>query len=92
MGAQTVSDIYRTGEANGTFRTAYYLTYYNDEVTIQGISGVFTIMCAKELTAFFVLRGVKVLKFSRVKNGRVRPIEVNTDDLLKRFFRDSRSR
>ena len=87
MGAQRVADVYRTAEHGSTFRTAYYLSYYGSEVTAQGISGKFTIMCAKELVAFFVMAGIKTVRFTRVKHGKARMVEVDTEQWLRRLYR-----
>lgn len=52
MGAQIITEIYRTREQNGTYHAAYTITYFGSTAQIQGLSGRVSPACIRELIRY----------------------------------------
>jgi type III secretory pathway component EscU len=71
MAEQAIQVIYRTGEANNTYRTAYNITFFSGTAVLQGVSGTVTMQCWRELMCYFILKGIKQYQYERKKHGKV---------------------
>ena len=57
MGAETIVELYRTKEFNGTFSIAVTISFFNNVATIQGLSGTVQPSDIKEILGYLKERG-----------------------------------
>lgn len=75
MAEQILTSAYRTGEVNGEgFRNCFTLQYcFGSAVEIHGLSGKYCLADRRELEAFFLFKGIKEVRFYRLKHGEMIP-------------------
>lgn len=77
MGAETIVELYRTKEKNGTFSISVTISFFNNVATIQGLSGTVQLSDIKEILAYLKAKGcthavyvrksgVKTINLSRI--------------------------
>ena len=77
MGAETIVELYRTKEKNGTFSIAVTISFFNSIATIQGLSGTVQPSDIKEILSYLKAKGcthavyvrksvVKTINLSRI--------------------------
>lgn len=74
MAEQIVVTIFRTGEKDGTFVSAYFISFFNNRATIQGVSSTVTFACRAELKDYFISKNMKEIEYVRIKKGVVRKV------------------
>lgn len=72
MGAEIITEIFRTGENGGTFNSSCTIQYFNGNAVLQGLSGRFTKACYKEIMDHLKAKGIKEVKF--IRHGKLRTI------------------
>jgi len=71
MAFETLTGIYRTKEANGTYRSAVCLSFIGEDVWVHGLTSTLPPSCFKELYNFIKDAGYSRAKYFRKKNNKV---------------------
>lgn len=75
MGAQLLSEIYRTNEGKGTYMLAVTIVYAGDVAYLYGLDESPSLRCLREIRQHLRSRGVSVVRHERFHNGRFHPVE-----------------
>lgn len=78
MGAQTVVEVYRTGEdkVNKTFISCVTISYFDDIAFVQGLSGTFTTKCWREMYDYLEKKGCRQVQYFR--KGRLKVVWIDS--------------
>ncbi len=84
MAFEVLTGIYRTDEANGTYKSAVCLTFVGDDIWVHGLTGRLSASCTREIYDFAKSTGKKNIKYIRRRNGNVKiksfPLESLNND------------
>lgn len=82
MGAETICEIYRTNEKNGTYCCAVTITYFNNTAFIQGLSGHITKSCYNELYAYLSDKHISDIFYIRHKQSGKQVKHINLGEYM----------
>ena len=76
MGAQVISEIYRTNEHSGTYNIAVFIVYDKNTAKIYGLSETPKFSDIREIKEYLRSRGVTTVIHDRVHNGVLHEVQI----------------
>jgi hypothetical protein len=77
MANQVLTEIYRCRENGKTFSSVCTITYFNKEAIVQGMHGEFNRSDWDELHSYLQSKGIKTVRYCRLKNGQLIEKSIN---------------